>query len=71
MEYCGAGSVSDIIRLRRKTLTEDEIATVLRDTLKGLEYGNFQQDLGGTKRPNLTISGCQKCLDALKVCSQS
>jgi len=38
MEYCGAGSVSDIMRLRKKTLTEQEIATVLSDTLKGLEY---------------------------------
>lgn len=38
MEYCGAGSVSDIMRLRKKTLTEDEISTVSRDTLKGLEY---------------------------------
>ncbi|ODM96219.1 Serine/threonine-protein kinase 3 [Orchesella cincta] len=38
MEFCGAGSVSDIMRLRKKTLTEDEIATVLTDTLKGLEY---------------------------------
>ncbi|XP_077990446.1 serine/threonine-protein kinase 3-like [Glandiceps talaboti] len=38
MEYCGAGSVSDIMRLRNKTLTEDEIATVLQSTLKGLEY---------------------------------
>lgn len=38
MEYCGAGSVSDIMRLRRKTLTEDEIATVIYYTLKGLEY---------------------------------
>lgn len=38
MEYCGAGSVSDIMRLRKKTLTEDEIATILCDTLKGLEY---------------------------------
>ena len=35
MEHCGAGSVSDIMRLRRKTLTEDEIATVLFYTLKG------------------------------------
>ena len=34
MEYCGAGSVSDIMRLRKKTLTEEEIATVLSDTLK-------------------------------------
>jgi serine/threonine kinase 3 len=38
MEYCGAGSVSDIMRLRRKTLNEDEISAVLRDTLYGLEY---------------------------------
>ncbi|XP_005108820.1 serine/threonine-protein kinase 3 isoform X2 [Aplysia californica] len=38
MEYCGAGSVSDIMRLRKKTLTEDEISTILYYTLKGLEY---------------------------------
>jgi len=45
MEYCGAGSVADIIRLRRKTLTEDEIATVLKDTLKGLEYLHFMRKI--------------------------
>jgi serine/threonine kinase 3 len=38
MEYCGAGSVSDIMKLRRKTLSEDEIAYVLTYILKGLEY---------------------------------
>ncbi|KAL5014469.1 hypothetical protein ScPMuIL_008739 [Solemya velum] len=38
MEYCGAGSVSDIMKLRNKTLTELEIATILSYTLKGLEY---------------------------------
>ena len=44
MEYCGAGSVLDIMKLRGmtkaevKTLSEDEIATILCDTLKGLEY---------------------------------
>ena len=47
MEYCGAGSVLDIMKLRGihhampkgevKTLTEDEIATVLSDTLKGTD----------------------------------
>ena len=47
MEYCGAGSVLDIMKLRGihhampkgevKTLTEDEIATVLSDTLKGID----------------------------------
>ncbi|ESO85274.1 hypothetical protein LOTGIDRAFT_130700, partial [Lottia gigantea] len=38
MEYCGAGSLSDIMRIRNKTLNETEIATVLSYTLKGLDY---------------------------------
>ncbi|XP_015787635.1 serine/threonine-protein kinase 3-like [Tetranychus urticae] len=38
MEYCGGGSVSDIMRLRKKTLSEEEIATILKDILLGLEY---------------------------------
>jgi serine/threonine protein kinase len=29
MKYCGGGSVSDIVRLKKKILTEEEIATVL------------------------------------------
>ena len=51
MEYCGAGSVLDIMKLRGihhglpkgivKSLTEEEIATVLCDTLKG----NFTQNI--------------------------
>eukprot|EP00112_Aurelia_sp_Birch-Aquarium-sp1_P001845 Seg120.5 transcript_id=Seg120.5/GoldUCD/mRNA.D3Y31 product="Serine/threonine-protein kinase 3" protein_id=Seg120.5/GoldUCD/D3Y31 len=45
MEYCGAGSVSDIMRLRNKTLKEDEIACILRDTLKGLEYLHFRRKI--------------------------
>lgn len=45
MEYCGAGSVSDIMRLRKKTLAEDEIATILCDTLKGLEYLHLRRKI--------------------------
>ncbi|GBM00425.1 Serine/threonine-protein kinase 3 [Araneus ventricosus] len=45
MEYCGGGSVSDIMRLRKKTLTEDEIATVLNDILKGLEYLHYRRKI--------------------------
>jgi len=45
MEYCGAGSVSDIMRLRKKTLTEEEIATVICDTLKGLEYLHLRKKI--------------------------
>jgi len=45
MEYCGAGSVSDIMRLRKKTLTEEQIAIVLSDTLKGLEYLHLRKKI--------------------------
>lgn len=38
MEFCDGGSVSDIMRARKKTLSEDEVATVMRDTLLGLQY---------------------------------
>lgn len=45
MEYCGAGSVSDIMRLRKKTLREEEIGTILCDTLKGLEYLHLRKKI--------------------------
>ncbi|XP_061730424.1 serine/threonine-protein kinase 4-like [Nerophis ophidion] len=45
MEFCGAGSVSDIIRIRSKTLTEEEIASILQSTLKGLEYLHFMRKI--------------------------
>lgn len=87
MEYCGAGSVADLIRIRNKTvtllsvythvpdmyvcssvwrhrlgtldalvsfrdvfdcvlqLTEEEIATILQSTLKGLEYLHFMRKI--------------------------
>ncbi|XP_063217948.1 serine/threonine-protein kinase 3-like [Bacillus rossius redtenbacheri] len=45
MEYCGAGSVSDIMRLCQKTLTEEEIATILCDALKGLEYLHLRRKI--------------------------
>ncbi|KRY20161.1 Serine/threonine-protein kinase 4 [Trichinella patagoniensis] len=38
MEYCGCGSVSDIMRLRKQTLNENEIAVILHDVLTGLQY---------------------------------
>lgn len=37
--------MSDIMRLRKKTLSEDEIATILSDTLKGLEYLHIRRKI--------------------------
>jgi len=38
MEYCGAGSVCDLMAICEKTLNEEQIATVMRMALHGLEY---------------------------------
>lgn len=36
MEYCGAGSVSDLMRILKRELTEDQIAIVAKYTLEVL-----------------------------------
>jgi serine/threonine protein kinase len=38
MEFCGVGSLSDLMNITNKTLSEAQIAVVLQYTLKGLEY---------------------------------
>jgi len=38
MEYCPAGSVADIMCILDRPLTEDQIATVCKNTLRGLDY---------------------------------
>jgi serine/threonine kinase 3 len=45
MEYCVAGSVSDLMKLLKITLTEDQIAPILSDTLKGLEYLHLKKKI--------------------------
>jgi len=38
MEYCGAGSVGDVIKITKKSLKEDQIAVIAKHTLSGLKY---------------------------------
>ena len=38
MEYCAAGSMIDLIKITKKSLNENEIASVFQSTLKGLKY---------------------------------
>jgi len=38
MEFCGAGSVSDLMRITDKTMNEEQISVILKDALKGLIY---------------------------------
>ncbi|XP_068708436.1 serine/threonine-protein kinase 3-like [Montipora foliosa] len=45
MEFCGAGSVSDLMKIQNKTLTEEEIACILKYTLKGLEYLHLRRKI--------------------------
>lgn len=39
MEYCAGGSITDIMsKLKRKSLTEDQISLICEATLRGLNY---------------------------------
>ena len=38
MEYCGAGSVSDVMRLCKTVMNESQIAVICAHVLKGLSY---------------------------------
>lgn len=38
MEYCIAGSITDIMQITKKKLNENEIASILESALKGLKY---------------------------------
>jgi len=38
MEYCGAGSLCDLMAICERTLTEDQIASVMKQSLYGLHY---------------------------------
>ncbi|KAJ3602792.1 hypothetical protein NHX12_030540 [Muraenolepis orangiensis] len=58
MEYCAAGSVIDIIRLRGKTMSEEEVSTILQSTLKGLEYLHFMRKIHrDIKAGNILLTG--------------
>jgi len=38
MEYCGSGSCADLMSICERTLSETEVACILRETLQGLAY---------------------------------
>ena len=38
MEHCAAGSVADIMKVNRVLITEEQIASICRHTLLGLQY---------------------------------
>lgn len=45
MEYMGAGSLCDLMAICEKTLTEEQIAVVMKMTLKGLAYLHGQKTI--------------------------
>jgi len=45
MEYCGGGSISDLLRARKQPLDEESISVVLTDTLRGLDYLHEQRKI--------------------------
>lgn len=57
MEYCPAGSVSDIMKLLGVTLNENQIGVILNGSLKGLEYLHLK------KKIHRDIKACNILLD--------
>ncbi|RNA09519.1 Serine threonine- kinase 4 [Brachionus plicatilis] len=57
MEYCPAGSVSDIMKLLGITLNESQIGVILSGSLKGLEYLHLK------KKIHRDIKACNILLD--------
>lgn len=45
MEYCGAGSICDLMSICEKTLNEDQIAVIMKMSLQGLEYLHNQKKI--------------------------
>lgn len=45
MEYCGGGSLSDLMMKGRLTLREDEIRYVISEVLMGLAYLHDQRKI--------------------------
>lgn len=45
MEYCGAGSLSDLMMKGRLTLTEEEIRYILSEVLLGITYLHQQRKI--------------------------
>jgi serine/threonine protein kinase len=66
MEYCGGGSVADFGQVWDIDLTEDQIALICRETLKGLVYlhsvGIIHRDIKGANIL-LTEAGDIKLVD--------
>jgi len=38
MDYCGMGSIKDMMKMAKENLTERHVAFILQETLKGLAY---------------------------------
>ena len=62
MEYCAAGSVSDIMKVCQTTMTEEQIAVVCRSAIKGLKYlhdnNKIHRDI---KAGNILVSSACEC----------
>jgi len=58
MEFCGAGSVSDLMRITDKTMNEDQIGVILKDALKGLIYLHTKRKIHrDIKAGNILLNG--------------
>lgn len=64
IEYCAAGSVSDIMKACQAVMTEKEVAVICRSALQGLQYLHERQKIHrDIKAGNILIG--QDCIAKL------
>ncbi len=62
MEYCSLGSCRDIMNLRNKPYTEEQIAVIIRDALHGLSYLHGQKKIHrDIKADNILMNDLGEC----------
>src|SRR5690348_4373785 len=62
MEYCSLGSCRDIMNMRNRPFTEEQIAVIIRDALHGLSYLHGQKKIHrDIKADNILMNDLGEC----------